>query len=227
MKEELSVVEATQPVVFCYGSPRQLVDFPGGAESKESVCNAGDLGSVSRSEKSPGEGNGNPLQYFCLENPMDRGAWQARLQSIGLQRVGHDWETNTRWQAASRVCVLLHLKFACIELEHLFICGWAIWFPHPWKMPSNAICTCVVVTVVGLFVFFLLVCLPPLYISQTLIIWPCMYCKYCMYIFSMCGFSFHSTLYYPHWSMLADHVFYFLIIQWIFVNLLPTQKLQH
>ena len=79
----------------------------------------------------------------------------------------------------------------------------------------------------GLFVFFLLVCLPPLYISQTLIIWPCMYCKYCMYIFSMCGFSFHSTLYYPHWSMLADHVFYFLIIQWIFVNLLPTQKLQH
>ena len=47
---------------------------------KEPTCNAGDTGyagSIPGSEKSPGEGNGNPLQYFCLENPMDRGAWWA------------------------------------------------------------------------------------------------------------------------------------------------------
>ena len=69
MKEELSVVEATQPVIFCYGSPRQLVDFPGGANSKESVCNAEDLGSVSGLGKSPGGRQGNPLQYSCPENP--------------------------------------------------------------------------------------------------------------------------------------------------------------
>ena len=47
--------------------------FSGGSDSKESACNAGDPGSVLGSERSPGEGNGNPLQYSCPENPMDRG----------------------------------------------------------------------------------------------------------------------------------------------------------
>ena len=51
--------------------------FPGGSEVKVSACNAGDLGSIPRSGRSPGEGNGNPLQYSCLENPMDVGAWWA------------------------------------------------------------------------------------------------------------------------------------------------------
>ena len=49
--------------------------FPGGSDSEESACNAGDLGSIPGLGRSPGEGNGNPLQYYCLENPMDRGAW--------------------------------------------------------------------------------------------------------------------------------------------------------
>ena len=49
--------------------------FPGGSDSKASVYNAGDRGSIPGSGRSPGEGNGNPLQYYCLENPMDRGAW--------------------------------------------------------------------------------------------------------------------------------------------------------
>ena len=49
--------------------------FPGGLEGKVSACNAGDLGSIPGSGSSPGEGNGNPLQYSCLENPMDRGAF--------------------------------------------------------------------------------------------------------------------------------------------------------
>ena len=48
--------------------------FPGGSDGKESACNAGDVGSISRSGRSPGEGNGNPLQYPCLGNPMNRGA---------------------------------------------------------------------------------------------------------------------------------------------------------
>ena len=52
-------------------------DFPGGSEGRESACNAGNLGSISGSRRSPAEGNGNPLQYSCLENPMDRGAWWA------------------------------------------------------------------------------------------------------------------------------------------------------
>ena len=54
-------------------------DLPGGPDGKASVYNAGDLGSISGSGRSPGERNGNPLQYSCLENPMDRGAWWATV----------------------------------------------------------------------------------------------------------------------------------------------------
>ena len=53
--------------------------FPGGSEGKESACNAGYPGSIPGSEKSPGEGNGNPFQYSSLENSMDRGAWWATV----------------------------------------------------------------------------------------------------------------------------------------------------
>ena len=62
--------------------------FPGGAEVKASACNVGDLGSIPGLGRSPGEGNGNPLQYSCLENPMDGGAWWATVH--GSQRVGHN-----------------------------------------------------------------------------------------------------------------------------------------
>ena len=56
--------------------------FPGVSDSKESPCSAGDQGSVPGLGRSPGEGNGNPLQYSCLENPMDREAWRATIQSV-------------------------------------------------------------------------------------------------------------------------------------------------
>ena len=49
--------------------------FPGGSDGKATVCNAGDLGLIPGLGRSPGEGNGSPLQYSCLENPMGRGAW--------------------------------------------------------------------------------------------------------------------------------------------------------
>ena len=52
-------------------------DFPGGSHGKQSACNAGDPGSIPGLGRSPGEGNGNPLQYSCLENSMDREAWWA------------------------------------------------------------------------------------------------------------------------------------------------------
>ena len=51
------------------------MDFPGGLDGKASAYNAGVPGSIPESGRSPGEGNGNPLQYSCLENPMDGGAW--------------------------------------------------------------------------------------------------------------------------------------------------------
>ena len=61
----------------------------GSSDSKDSACRVGDLGLIPGSGRSPGGGHGNPLLYSCLENPMDRGAWQA-IQSMGSQRIGHD-----------------------------------------------------------------------------------------------------------------------------------------
>ena len=58
------------------------LDFPGGSEVKASACNAGDLGLVPGSGRSPEEGNSNPLQYSCLENPMDGGAWWATVHRV-------------------------------------------------------------------------------------------------------------------------------------------------
>ena len=56
--------------------------FPGGSDGKESACNAGDLGLIPGLGRSPGEGNGNPLQYSCLGNLMDRGAWRATVHGV-------------------------------------------------------------------------------------------------------------------------------------------------
>ena len=61
--------------------------FPGGSEDKASACNAGDPGSIPGLGRSPGEGNGNPLQYSCLENPMDRGAWRATVHGVAKSRT--------------------------------------------------------------------------------------------------------------------------------------------
>ena len=62
--------------------------FPGGSDDKESACNARDPGLNPRSGRSPGEGNGYPLQYSCQANPMDRGTWRAIV--MGSQRFRHD-----------------------------------------------------------------------------------------------------------------------------------------
>ena len=63
------------------------VGFPGGSEVKVSASNAGDLGSILGSGRSPEEGNGNPLQYSCLENPMDGGAWWATVHRVAKSRT--------------------------------------------------------------------------------------------------------------------------------------------
>ena len=68
-------ISLTSPVLTGRG-------FPGGSEDKASACNAGDSGSIPGLGRSPGEGNGNQLQYSCLENPMDRGAWQVTVHRV-------------------------------------------------------------------------------------------------------------------------------------------------
>ena len=61
--------------------------FPGGSDGKESACKAGDSGSIPGLERSPGERNGNPFQYSCLENSMDRGASQATVHGVAKSQT--------------------------------------------------------------------------------------------------------------------------------------------
>ena len=79
--------------------------FPGGSEGKASACNAGDLGSIPGLERSPGGGNGNPLQYSCLENPVDGEA--CRLQSMVVYSLWGCKELDTTER--------LHFHFTFIE----------------------------------------------------------------------------------------------------------------
>ena len=76
-------------IISCLTNP-VTKGFPGGS-GKKSVFNARDSGLIPGSGRSPGEGNGNPLQYSWPENPMDRGAWQVAVH--GVARVGHDLAT--------------------------------------------------------------------------------------------------------------------------------------
>ena len=75
------------------------MDFPDGSNSKESACNARDLGFISGPERSPGEGNGYPLQYSCLENSMDRGALWATVHGV-----------KKSWTQLSNVKEVTHIK---------------------------------------------------------------------------------------------------------------------
>ena len=73
---------------------KEFMAFTCSSVSKESACNAGEPGSIPGSGRTPGEGNGNLLQYSCLENPMDRGAWRATVHSVA--RVRHDFDLVTK-----------------------------------------------------------------------------------------------------------------------------------
>ena len=61
--------------------------FPGSSDGNESACSVGDLGWIPGLGRSPGEGNGNPLQYSCLGNPTDGGAWQATVHGVTKNRT--------------------------------------------------------------------------------------------------------------------------------------------
>ena len=71
-----------------------LLGFPGGSDGEESACNAGDPGSIPGLRWSPGGGHGNPLQYSCLENSMNRGAWWATVHGVAK---GRKWLSNSHF----------------------------------------------------------------------------------------------------------------------------------
>ena len=69
------------------GPSTHWLGFPGGSDGKESAHNAGDLSLIPGLGRSPGEGNGNPLQYSCLENPKDRGVWRATAHGVAKSQT--------------------------------------------------------------------------------------------------------------------------------------------
>ena len=83
--DKLKVSLFNEMLIGAYPCPPK--GFPRGSDDKGSACNAGDSGSIARSGRSAGEGNGNPLQSSCLENPMDGGAWWAVAHGVAKNRT--------------------------------------------------------------------------------------------------------------------------------------------
>ena len=100
--------------------------FPGGSDGKASACSVGDLGSIPGLGRSPGEGNGNPLQYSCLENSMDGGAWWATVHGVAKSRTWLSDFTLTdfgRWEGVSR------------GRGHMYTYDWVMLFV--WQKPTQ------------------------------------------------------------------------------------------
>src|SRR5574337_1232627 len=91
-------------------SSRDVWDFPGSSNGKESACNAGGWGSIPRSGRSPGEGKGYPLQYSCLENSMDRGAWRPTVHGVTKSRTQLSTFTYTHICISESLCCVSETK---------------------------------------------------------------------------------------------------------------------
>ena len=111
-----------------------LISFPGGSDGKESACNTGDPCLIPGSGRSSGEGNGNPLQYSCLENFMDRGAWQATVHGVTKSWTQlsdcHSHHT-LKWDWALFICLLTFVLLwnVCSSFAHFSI-GWTVFFVY-------------------------------------------------------------------------------------------------
>ena len=95
---------------FLVVSMLQKKDFPGSSDGKASAYNEGDPGSIPGSGRSPGEGNGNPLQYSCLENPMNGGAWLAAVHGVTKSQTLLSDFTITMLQIDTHACMLTHVR---------------------------------------------------------------------------------------------------------------------
>ena len=111
-------------IMIIYITPFSIHDFPGGSNDKASAYNMGDQGSIPGSGRSPGEGNGNPLQHSCLENPMDGGAWQSTVHRVVKSRTRLSNFTFTSFLQHSVIDLSSHLKveiITVIQFSHCLI----------------------------------------------------------------------------------------------------------
>ena len=122
--------------------------FPCGSVVKKPPANAGDMGSIPRSRRSPGEGNGNPFYYSCWEIPWTEEP--GGLQSMGSQRIGHDWDT--KQQQTSSCTAKLKGIDSWINIFHLrrvSSLDWSMerttnfkWHPHPDRKKTKTVVDC-------------------------------------------------------------------------------------
>ena len=91
----MQIIKQNQKMASDSVVPSKQMGFPGGSEVKNPPANAGELGSIPGSGRSPGEGNGNPLQYSCLGSPIDQGAWQATVHGVVEELDMTEWLNNT------------------------------------------------------------------------------------------------------------------------------------
>ena len=116
-------------VVFHAGSP-------GGSDGKESACSVKDPGSIPGSRRSPGEGNGTPLQYSCLENPMDRGAWWATVHGVTKSQIRL---SNFTFFLSSVPCGVCVCVCVCVCILYPLICWWTFFrFFHVLAVVNSA-----------------------------------------------------------------------------------------
>ena len=122
--------------------------FPGGAEIKTSACNVGDLGPIPGLGRSPGEGNGHPLQYSCLENPMDGGTWWATVHGSQLSNF-----TYLIWVLLLLLCFGLYLHGTYFSSPSLSVCMCPLFWGG--SVVDNIYMGLVFVSIQPVFVFWL------------------------------------------------------------------------
>ena len=104
--------------------------FPGGWDFKKNTCNVGDTGPIPKLEGSPGEGNGNPLQHSCLENPADRTAWRATVHGVTKESDTAEHLNNS--SSKGPLCLQLDSLLA-----HSLEFGWVSWLPLLQSLPPG------------------------------------------------------------------------------------------
>ena len=119
-----------------------LMTSRGSSDSRESACNAGDLGSIPGAGRSHGERNGNPLHYSCLENPMDRGAWRATVHEITKSWTQPKWlstQHNDFFWLLTKFCQMSFIMFCLVDFSDCFL--WCYWvcFSIPWILCKSKI----------------------------------------------------------------------------------------
>ena len=140
--DEVPGMQNSQPQFSPEKSLLKIQDFPSGSDGKASAYNAGDLGSIPGSGRSPGEGNGNPLQYSCSENPMNGGPWQATVHRVAKSRTQLSNFSSLHFISQNLLRMVLYLGPSRVEgrvLETIFFMFLTLCDPVHCSPPGSSV----------------------------------------------------------------------------------------